>query len=399
MGTAARKRSQQQRREQAAREATTRETTVTVCATPPLAEDGRRLENELHLIKSALLYADRMELLSPSSSFARTLKPFLPVTEENVLEKVSHMPPGALRRLGVGTDFGPGVELRKVRRKLREFDRLAEDDPDRIVIMEDWRPAALEMHQTANDYFTQTGSYELEMAFERDDVELMDVGFDMDDEVSVLIETFRNSMLAALEDSGRAILVDPLGSEMMRMHPDRGSAYTGARARRASTGSGLIERLPTFPRASMEDILEARDELADGRVAYRNAVKELADKLISAPFAESLPDEIDELWHDSVEPALTDLRKRATATRIAYEAGRSLVSSSAGLVGGLVVTVTSLGSMADLFPSAAAATVGGVNVAYAGAREALRARAEVRQYDLVYLHDVNRNLGDVWPTR
>ncbi|MCZ4327504.1 hypothetical protein [Brachybacterium paraconglomeratum] len=393
MGKAERKRSQQQRREQAVREATIRETTVTVCATPP-TEDGRRLVNELHLLKSALLYADRVELLSPSSSFARTLKPFLHVTEENVLEQVSRMPPGALRRLGVGTDFGPGVELRKVRRKLREFDRLAEDDPDRIAIMKDWRPVALEMHQTANDYFAQTGSYELEMAFERDDVELLDVGFDMDDEVSVLIETFRNSMLAALEDSGRAILVDPLGSEMMRMHPDRGSAYTGARARRASTGSGLIERLPTFPGASMEDILEARDELADGRVGYRNAVKELADKLISAPFDESLPDEIDELWHDSVEPALVGLRKRATATRIAYEAGKSLISSSAGQVGALAVTVTSIGSLTDLFPSAAAATTGGVNVAYAGVREALRARAEVRHYDLVYLHDVNRSLGD-----
>lgn len=366
---------------------------MTVCAAPP-SEDARRLVNELHLVKSALLYADRVEILSPSSSFARTLKPFLPVTEENVLEEVSHMPPETLRRLGVGTDFGPGVELRKFRRKLREFNRLAEDDPDRTSIMEGWRPAALEMHRTATDYFTQTGSYELEMAFEREDVELLDVGFDLDDEVSDLIETFRDSMLAALKDSKRAILVDPLASEMARIYPDHGSAYTNARARHASTGSGLIQRLPTFPEASIEHILEARDELAEGRIGYRKAVKDLANKLASAPFDESMPDEIDELWHDSVEPALINLRKRVTATRIAYEAGKSLVGSSAGLVGALAVTVTSLGSLADMLPSTAAVTTGGVNVVYAGAREALRARAEERRYELVYLHDVNRSLGD-----
>lgn len=394
MGKAARKRSQQQRRDQVARTASNSETTLTVCATPPKNEDGPRLENELQLVKSALLYGDRVELLSPGSSFARTLKPFLPVTEENVLEKVSHMPPESLRRLGVGTDFGPGVELRKFRRTLREFDRLAEDDPYRIEILEQWRPTALAMHGTADEYFTQRGSYELEMAFDRGDVELMDVGFDMDDDVSELIETFRINMLASLEDSRRAVLLDPMGSEMARLHPDRLTAYNEARARRTTTGAGLIQRLPTFPGAPMEGILEARDELAEGRIGYRRALKELADGLKSAPFDDSLPSELDELWHDTVEPALIELRKRATVTRVAHEAGKDLVSSSSGLVGALAVTLTSLGSLADLLPSAAAITAGGVNVAYAGARAALRARSEVREYDLVYLHDLNQSLGD-----
>ncbi|WP_263310269.1 hypothetical protein [Brachybacterium atlanticum] len=394
MGKAAKKRSQQQRRNQAAHAASNIETTLTVCATPPRDEDGPRLENELQLVKSALLYGDRVELLSPASSFARTLKPFLTVTEENVLEQVSHMPPESLRRLGVGTDVGPGIELRKFRRKLRELDRLDENDPCRIELLDQWRPTALSMRVTADDYFTQRGSYELEAALDHHDVELLDVGFDMDDDVSVLIETFRINMLAALEDPRRTVLLDPMGSEMARLQPGRLAAYNEAHTKRTAAGAGLIQRLPTFPRAPMEDILEARDELADGRIGYRRALKQLADGLHSAPFEESLPAELDELWYDTVEPALVELRKRATVTRVAYAAGKDLVNSSAGLIGALAVTLTTIGSLTALFPSTAAVTAGGVNVAYAGARAALRTRSEVREYDLVYLHDLNRSLGD-----
>lgn len=345
-------------------------------------------------MKSALLYGDRVELLSPASSFARTLKPFLGVTEENVLDMVSHMPPETLRRLGVGTDFGAGIELREFRRELRRLDRLAEDDPNQIEMIDRWRQSALTMHETASEYFSLRGSGELEAALDRPDVELLDVGFDMNDDISVLIETFRVYMLAALDDSRRTVLLDPSGREMARLSPGRMSAYNEARTKRTAAGAGLIQRLPTFPHAPMEHILEARDELSDGRIGYRRALKKLADELKSTPFEETMPAELDELWHDTVEPALVDLRKRATVTRVAYEAGKDLVSSNAGAVGALAVTLTSIGSLADLFPSAAAITAGSVSVAYAGVRAALSARSEVREYDLVYLHDLNHRLGD-----
>lgn len=143
----------------------------------------------------------------------------------------------------------------------------------------------------------------------------------------------------------------------------------------------------------MQHVLEARDELAEGRAVYRSSVKELSAKLQSSVLEPTLPSEIDELWHDTVQPALKDLRKTVSITRIAWKAGTRLATDLGGLPS-MLVAVVGLGELAAALPSASSVTALVGRVAAAGAQEVFQAQAAVRQHDLVYLLDVNRKLGN-----
>ncbi|AWH90913.1 hypothetical protein [Dietzia lutea] len=142
----------------------------------------------------------------------------------------------------------------------------------------------------------------------------------------------------------------------------------------------------------MEQVLEARDELSDGRARYRTSVKSLADKLQSSALDATLPSEIDELWHDEVRPSLEGLRETASRTRVAVETSKRLLTEGYGLPT-LLVTIANVPDLAVMLPSAAAIGAAAGRVAAAGAGEAFKARSAVRNHDLVYLLDVDKKLG------
>ena len=143
----------------------------------------------------------------------------------------------------------------------------------------------------------------------------------------------------------------------------------------------------------MTDVLEAREELAEGRAAYRRSIIELAGKLQSSAMEPTLSSEIDELWHDTVRPTLRDLRKTVGASRIAWGTGKRVITEASGLPS-ILVAVVGLSELANALPSPTAAATAVGRIAAAGAQEAFQARATVRQHDLVYLLDVNRKLGN-----
>jgi hypothetical protein len=142
----------------------------------------------------------------------------------------------------------------------------------------------------------------------------------------------------------------------------------------------------------MSHVLEAREELAEGRAKYRTSVKELSGKLQSSALDATLPSEIDQMWHDDVRPRLEDLRKTVSKTRMAKDAGKRILTEGYGIPS-ILVAVASFSDLAAALPTPAAATAAAVRIAAAGAQEAIQARSAVRKHDLVYLLDLDKKLG------
>ncbi|WP_181036536.1 hypothetical protein [Arthrobacter sp. B1805] len=199
-----------------------------------------------------------------------------------------------------------------------------------------------------------------------------------------------------LSVAGSPVLLDELTSEFVNAsgrYSDGLPAVADDRSRRAAVGAGLVERLPVFPNAPMSDILEAREELAEGRSEYREAVKELSGKLQSSALDATLPSEINELWYDSVRPKLKKLQKSTLKTRLMHGTGVRLIEEIPSLPT-VLVAVVGIGEAADALPDLMTAGAATARVVAAGFKEAFQARSAVREHDLVYLLDVNRKLGN-----
>lgn len=369
--------------------------TVTVGASPTISASGQpTLNNELRLVRSSLLYADRVSLVAPSASWLSTFKPLLGLDPDNVLRGVAELPPETLQRMG----FVPTEEisLRKIRRTMRDLSNRSSNDSRRLEGEGLWRPAIIEAKELAETIFGGADAPELELALEAGDVTLVSEGSQLEDATDQQVAWFHDRIAQALADPGTTVLLDQLTTKFLRESFAKEEALSPVadnRFRRSTMGTGLVERLPTFPDASMAEVLEARDELAEGRARYRAAVKTLAENLQSAALDETLPSEIDELWHDEVRPQLEGMRKTVEASRLAREAGKRLITEGFGIPT-LLVTVSGLAELAGALPAPVALAGGLGRIAAAGAHEAFQARSAVRKHELVYLLDVNKKLGN-----
>lgn len=365
--------------------------TVTVGATPQAKANGQpSLANELRLLRSSLLYADHVSLVAPSAAWMGDFRPLRGVDADDPWSTVTALPAETLRRLGV-----EDVTPRDFRRAMRKLGARPVDDPERMENERQWNDAIPALKRQADEVFDSAESVELDMALEAGSVTMVSYGTRFEDPLERQIGWFRDRLSEALADPGSHLLLDDVTTEFMRGSESFSGGFSDiarVRSRRATVGAALVERLPTFPDAPMEQVLEARDELSDGRARYRTSVKSLADKLQSSALDATLPSEIDELWHDEVRPSLEGLRETASKTRVAVETSKRLLTEGYGLPT-LLVTIANVPDLAVMLPSAAAIGAAAGRVAAAGAGEAFKARSAVRNHDLVYLLDVDKKLG------
>lgn len=380
------------RRNRHARKSTHSGLILTVGASPGTKRNGQpSLRNELQLVRSCLLYADHVDLVAPTVGWMRTHTPLLTTDPEDPWRTIADLPPETLERLGV-TGITPG----QFKAQMHKFARATDHDPQRLEAERQFQEMILVGKRQATEVCGSAEALELDMALDSGVVTLISDGTRLEDSIDQQVEWFRGRLTRALDDPGSTVLLDDVTSEFLSesgRYADGLSPVADSRTSRAAVGAGLVERLPTFPEAPMSHVLEAREELADGRAAYRSSVKELADKLQSSALEPTLPSEIDELWHDTVRPTLKDLRQSVSATRIAWETSKRVITEGSGLPS-ILVAVVGLGELAAALPSPAAATALVGRVAAAGAQEAFQARSAVRQHDLVYLLNVNRKLGN-----
>lgn len=367
--------------------------TLTVAASPTSArKDGSlSLKKELQLVRSSVLYADKVDLIAPTASLLQSFVPLKNLNSHQAWYTLRKLPPETLERLGV---IEQGVSISEFRNKIAFLGSLPINDPQRREGELLWRPVVEEVLHTAKSTLEGAEAPELQMAIENGAVRLIDPGTRFEDAIDVQVDAFRRQLETALANPAGTVLFDELATRIVREDSALREKLTGikqGRTRRAATGTGLVEYLPVFPNASMKSVLEAHDELSDGRADYRRAVKRLADELKSSALDDTLPSEINELWMDEVRPTLVDLRKSVSVTRIAQETGYKL--SKDGIDGPKVtIGVAGLGWLADLISAPETLVSAGAGVAWTAAWQVVEARKEKRKHDLVYLLDVNRKL-------
>lgn len=365
--------------------------TITVGVAPKTRPSGQpSLENELRLLRSALLYADHVDLVAPSAAWMNDFRPLRDVDLSDIWKAVISMPDPILRRLGVQE-----VSPFKFREGMRKLQARPIGDPDRAEAMRLWQDAIPRLMKQADEVFDSHESTEIDAAIDASVVKLISDGTQFEDPEGLQEAWFCEQILRALANPNSHVLLDEVAAEILRgsKHPGEGlPSVANSRSRHAAVGAGLIEKLPAFPDAPMSQVLEAREELSEGRARYRNSTKRLADMLQSSALDETLPSEIDELWNDDVRPSLVELRRTVSATRVAFESGKSVASEGYRLPT-VAVVVANIASFASMVPSELALGATLAQVATIGAAQAFKARATVRKHDLVYLLDVDKRLG------
>lgn len=389
---------------------------VVIATSPRSDARGVSLEADVSLAKAALLYADKVELVSPGAAMVASMASLGHGSEADLLHLLGSLDRKTLAYLGGGSLPENWQEIVAAMRLMGDLPVEAQ----RVLLGEHATPEVLatfastrdafkgpmeQMRTVASELLEKSGASELVEPMDRGLIVLNSVGIDKGGSTDDMVAAYIEHLKGILRDPSIHAMFDESTSSLARSLVREGhvepNQVTLVHAQQAAVGGGLVSRLPTFPDARMSDVLALRGDLAGPLGRYRRAVVGLADKLRSQAYDAQASVEIDDLWRTAVAPSLDELqdelREHSFVREFAKQVASTPAAVSAGVasagvlfmgmqsVAGIESLVAAAGGAA---PVVAAALHHGVQAA--GARRQIKNTAE--RHDLFYLHELNRRL-------
>jgi hypothetical protein len=341
---------------------------------------GLSLERELRLVKPALLYADRVTLLSPVATLLQATADV--GASENLTMTL-------LREVGPKLDpysseaFAVYDELRSKRRPTQQEIRAMYEFRQMLSA------GSSEILAKAREMLTDAGADELVPAIEAGLVTIDPVMQEGDAAAmlvpgieaaaglertmdSALANSFFERLRELLDDPSAYPLFDEQVGDLVRAQVSEGLFEVGAVSRRrgkqASAAAQLIEKLPSFPSASVSEVLDIREELREPLTRFRAAVSEMERLIQSAAHEPDFAAEVEDLYIEKVAPALLEIAELARNNSYLRQLMRAAVGDAKPILTSvLTMGVLALGGLPGLV---AAALGAGVPAAAAAVRAA-----------------------------
>lgn len=372
---------------------------------------------ELNLLKAALLYGDKVTLLSPVMTMFLRLEGLQKFSPREQIELMRRLAPILMPAEDVPA-FQDGIAevddfLRSTARGGSAGKQLL-----RAGLLQKFAPVQRTLAEAVQEITDDAGIAQLARARAKGlvQIESADPGDSMDLLVSCIlsaklaqsdeqnedshtdriVETFVD-MLSKHLSSGRQYLIfdEPIAN--LTEAAIREGLFTPAkgpagRCAQAMTASGLMGRMPTFPTATVDEVIDIRSELAPSLTQFRSAMVTISKSFSSAPWETDFEDEVHDAWVERVLPAVesidasvkdnSSLLSLATGiTGAANSAYPGLAIVGAGLVGHLGAVSAVGGAFAGVAPILQAV------------RDRKMAESEIRMQPFYFIHAADEALS------
>jgi len=326
------------------------------------------LRSELSLARSAVLYADEIVLFSPWADLAR---------ETIALRESLHAP----------EIWGALADNPQILRDL---------SPDSVRTVENLA-GIVASRRTEHDHEVA----ELNAAAARGAVRQHSLmRRNHEDEEGTFLSRLIDGLVPLLQDPTVHAVFDRRASQVFRhlgqTDARLASPSLGQRSREAELGAGLVARLPAFPQAPLDELLDLKEDLNGPLQRYRAVVHKLEADMSQELASPEVDADIQAVWRATVAPALVELEEELTDHSFVRELGRSAAVSARDLVisgASLTVALATVGDIA-VSVSAAAGAAGMASHATAKALvERAANRRSLRKSDFYYLYQMARATG------
>ena len=353
----------------------------------------------MELTKAALLYADEVELVSPGAAMLGSVAALAGGGMPAFLEMFSALDDKTLAHLNQGTpmpeNFREMLSLLPVLMD-PEVAALAGIEDDVKGFSAQFDEIQEQLSEVAEGLMTSAGADELIPALEAGLLTLDTAGIDATD-TDAMVERFVGIIETRLRDSRRKVLFDAetasLANALVAEASD-GHIPGLKRAGQAAVGSGLISRLPAFPDAPMDELLELRSDLTNPLTRYRAAALDLSGQL-SPVLGDELEAQVDDLWAAKVAPALLEIEETLVDHSLVRELAKRATSDIRALLtggAGVYMGVTATASLPAAATALAGAALGAAPVVGQSAWASAEARRSAQRHELFYLYETNRRL-------
>lgn len=365
--------------------------TVSIVTTPQANSAGVSVHGDVELVKAALLYADKVELISMGTGMIGSVAAVSEGGTEAMLALLTSLDDDVLEHMNGGSSLPDGwrqlVPLMVGLSGTPAGDELGIPNVDEV-----FAEAREELSTIADELVVNSGASELIPCIEDGTLTLSDAGIEAISDFDAFLPRWSELLQTRLRDRRTKLLFDAQAGDLVASMLREGHIEPDAsgikRAGQAAVGAGLVARLPAFPNAPMDELLDLRGDLIDALVRYRGAVYRLArDVPAGGEEAEAF---IDALWEGEVQPTIVEIRERMADHGLVREIARNASQDVKTVMTAASVYLGMSGS--DVQSGLIAATAAAGQASVSGLVSSLRGRLEVERNDLFYLYEADRRL-------
>ena len=328
--------------------------------------DKYYFKNELNLIKVSLLYADKTKLCSLASSYIISLFGFTSLHEDQKINLMEKLLPDLsfsqedLFALKIG--FKKYRELR--RKRIRNKEELLLFIQIKNVFIKAWGKFKDTIEQIAKN----SGVNELLPALESGllEIKIYGKGQEIDYNTTDFINEFVGSLEEALIsrktyplfDDQTGKLVNAGIKEGLFKFPDSSSNKT----KHVGFVSNIIQRLPTFDKAKVDEILDIRKDLEKPLIRFRSAIFKLSEEIAHQQWDENFYYDSEKLFYREIIPTVEEIEEECKSNKYLSKLLSQATDNSIGLpatnsvLGMMIAKLSDFTNISTIFLGLAAGT-------------------------------------------
>lgn len=369
---------------------------ITIGTTPHFSEhQGTQkisLENDLRLIKAAVLYADHAKLVSIASAALLEIAAIGEVPKEKRWQLLTQLQsyandPETDNQLSILTSLYEEARRKRYSKKGRILLQNFE-----AALTESWGEAA----EFAKNAVRDAGGDGVLRAVESGLLEVHTFDDTLrrathEEEHRGFVIEYVRVVSESVSDVQTYPLFDEDTSEVIRAGIEAGvipvSDAAVARAKESALASDLLARLPLFEQATVREILDIREELTRPLTRFRSAMIEFSSGIKSASWDSDFISDADQIFRREIEPTILDIEDEIRSNNFIAELARKAVDVPVVVSGGsaLALAITTLG-LSSIAALAIGAVVGGGKAAYDAYTEWSKKQRETEQNQMFFYY-------------
>jgi hypothetical protein len=300
----------------------------------PVAE--LTLENDMRMVKAALLYADKVKLCSFMSSMMLLMMAFKELKPKQQIEFLESVVPMLVSDKSEVDNLLTGL------RTYKQFGRSKNLTKQELLLRAKLQPKIRQMWTDLGNVVTQmlekAGADSLVYAIRSNLLELHVLGASGKTESDAMVKEFVEVLSQTISNSTTYPLFDDQTGNIVRLGVKEGklnvSAAGIARGKHSALAANLFERLPLFDEAPIDELLDIRTELGRPLIRFRAAVIKFSEEIKNAAWDEDFSIEAETVFHRDVEPAILDIEDAVNANSYLATLARKFVDKPLAIASG-----------------------------------------------------------------
>ncbi|MDQ3713662.1 MAG: hypothetical protein M3388_15775 [Acidobacteriota bacterium] len=271
--------------------------------------DELSLENDMRLVKASLLYADKAKLCSFTSSMLLTILSYGLLNTKQRTDFVESLLPIVVQSQENSSQILFALEVLKSLKRKKNLNK--QELLLKMQYTSQMRKTTKSIEENFSGMLENAGIQSLLTAIESGLLEIHPLNIANDEDKEKPIKEFVEVLSQAVSDENTYPLFDDQIGDLMRLAVKEGEIQVSqsgiARGKHSALAANLIERLPLFDEAEINEVLDIRQELSRPLKRFRSAMIKFSEGIKNASWDEEFSYDAEVVFIREIEPAILDI--------------------------------------------------------------------------------------------